>query len=839
MGRFDALRILMRGGKNAADDVLRVTLEDGRTVEQMLADDAPELLAAKPPRLPEAVTGAPLDLADLRREVQAKGADIDFNVSTTHLDVGKPYVLRWHEGGEETFNSLHEVKTRLGEVRLKPEQPKFDYDAETTRRLQTLTEEDQIASLRGEPNVVPPTAEELFSEAPDPHAGLEPLLRQPGGGKKHAAVSGDPLGHGFGPGAWQDVGYVRLGRAIKPFYYHAQDIERAGNFPMFTKVVDPMEKGLRNVNIDRAPNAELSKKLTKGFSDHDLDTLGLWFKAPSSVARAAVERDLAMRPEVRDAAEKLEQRFIDYVYEASGGKHRLTRIPVATFERAADNISYIPLPAAKKKEWGFIEHAVQTGEAQSLMEQTNGRNIFDGLIYLAAREHHVTPLYNELLAAAEERVPGTTQRVMPDDFAVPMLDYLNDAHYNPDWFSRFLKRTIASQARLTGARPNRVKRIMASVIGRDPQSATMGAVYGGWLAFRPGPAIRNFLSDPLFLLPDAGLRAYGKMWTRLGDRAYMREALERARRVGYLHGDTMPVYGGADISAARTGASKWGRRLFYDPISVGMWGFGKTDDAVRFKSFETFYGKFMDAADELLKHPKRTESVLRKFTIRSGLIAEQPALKRLVVDKFTKAVDAGDLNAIREAAETYGYHKQNEIVGVYHTRNKPRIFGENVLGRFVGQLGNFPVNSAWWFINRLSNGRAIDRVNFALRWAGASYVTNKIGKDVFGVDLSRYVWLSPMTFKGGYWPEVWRDLQEAMSGGPRADEARTRLMRVPTVFIPGSGLIWDFIAARKALQEKGAGAAAKIMSGFRPAEVPGERRRRKPRSERKMRKSRY
>ena len=826
-GKVDLLRALM-DEKTPILEALSHTLDDGRTASEVIAKERPDLLRSAKSSLdalgksPEKRSITLWDPIDFKKELASKKADF--------VHAGESFKVRWHDGGEDTFARPEDAYAAVKAKRIIPPAAaqRIDHDAEIMKALTEQTDEDIIAARRGEPVVrVPETVEELMKSVPSP--GVEPPVHLPqgvfglktsfGGGGKEAALSGDPLGHPLGPTVYGHAGYVPEARLYKPMHYSAFDYEfRSGEsekeagkvaFPMWTKIVGPYEEAKLSQTVWRRPVSKFIEKLSKGDNERDRTMIGLWLKAPTDVARDKYAA--LMRPGKLEKAKELEQFLIAKISELTNREANLTRFPSEfTLGGKLENVTRERLPAAKRQAFAFLHpDTVDSESLSALGDVSDGYHLSNGLMYLASRDRYMTPLYNELMGLVSEKVPGTNIHALPGDAVEIAKTYLNRSHHNPDWFDRAL--------RLSALR-------MSSGLG--PGFAHLGdvmsqTIYGGLLGFRVGPALRNVLTIPLMTASDVGRVqtsvALAKFFTPRG----MREMLDRAREVGYLHGDYAPVYGTEGLESARetsTGLS----RLYFNATRKAMGIFGATDDFTRIISFEAQRMKFLNAMDDFLTS-RRTEGDFRKMTIKSGLIRENPVMKKWILGKLAEAENAGiDLasdegrQVIETMARRYGNEKQKMLVGIYQASNKPEAFAAPGIGKMFGMLGNFPANSAAWFVNRLKYGRTIDRLGFLANYLANSYIVNEASKEYLGTDLTRYTYFGPFTFSGGFPIEVFRNINNAISGGPEADVAQARLKQMVPYFFTGGGALRDVLRTVGALEEGKEGDAARYFFSVPP-----------------------
>ena len=197
-----------------------------------------------------------------------------------------------------------------------------------------------------------------------------------------------------------------------------------------------------------------------------------------------------------------------------------------------------------------------------------------------------------------------------------------------------------------------------------------------------------------------------------------------------------------------------------------------------------------------------------------------------VITQFERLAKDGKTE---DAAKYLGRQVVREIVGDFGNASHPSGWG-NVVGRVLGQYGQWPIWYRSTLTRMLSRGTVGERIATVMRLGAYSYAAKRVG-DAIGVDLHRLNAFEPLGWMGGPATSTIADISTAIkSSGYMQKQAAGRLQRLlpfktdewgnthihPTILIPYSYAVDGYV---KMLNDMQAGNNMRALfegSGVRP-----------------------
>ena len=135
------------------------------------------------------------------------------------------------------------------------------------------------------------------------------------------------------------------------------------------------------------------------------------------------------------------------------------------------------------------------------------------------------------------------------------------------------------------------------------------------------------------------------------------------------------------------------------------------------------------------------ERAMKKFIDRSGADFFHETIIKDEVIPLLKA------KKIQDLAGRMGRHMAEETQWIYRKANAP-YWMQGKMGRIGGQFGVWP----HWYLQYVKNiatrGSKYNRAKRIAILTAQGYLIKEIGEEVFGVDISKWVWHHPLSWMG-------------------------------------------------------------------------------------------
>jgi len=333
--------------------------------------------------------------------------------------------------------------------------------------------------------------------------------------------------------------------------------------------------------------------------------------------------------------------------------------------------------------------------------------------------------------------------------------------------------------------------------------------YSGTLPFVASVPIKNatqtLTTTALYAGPDNYARGLQRTFTKKGWALAKELNIHEMSSVPLEH-----LLGGTS-----TESSLWNRRIhnvrqLYD---VGMLPLEIGDIANRAISANVGYAAVEAHAPLFLQG----KSTLQQFLCNTGIVylgksAQASILKGLVPKSLGGKITEASW---RSTAVEYARHLQEDTQWLYHAGNSAGFLNTKV-GRFLGQYATWPTHYLQFLTRGLTTGDLVATKNFIGRFLLVNGAITQVGRQVFGVDPSNWLFTGPLMYTGGPAAEIAVSMYDAFSGGFRGEMGQERLKRASASLIPMYGAarnVWRVLTSEDET-------AAKVIRffGMRPYE---------------------
>jgi hypothetical protein len=405
--------------------------------------------------------------------------------------------------------------------------------------------------------------------------------------------------------------------------------------------------------------------------------------------------------------------------------------------------SYVTKVQTVPKIHRMLEQDFRTGSLLLDEREFNAATIALKVIRGVANEQHLMSTWNDVrrqLMAFDER------GLISQDMGKIFLKYMHEARYVPDMLQISLARTIGKVNKaLPGLK-------LSDRDHWDVVSALLNANFYANMAFNTGFVLRNYMQTLQTTYPTLG----GK-YTAHGIRAALKalrdpDVLRRYENMGVITKDVIPE----QVKDVQTMLSAIG-----------------PNTAVRGENVKLALERIRDAGFYLFKQSEIFNRITAFEGQRQLVLDAIPALRsgKMTFSQFSKAIkldmrdvdENGPVHKImkhfletgrpEDAATFLGIEFMNASQFVYTRGNVP-YFMMSTMGRFFGQYGTWPM----WFREYMSGlvfrGSWENRLGALSRWAATNTAMFYGASQVFGIDLGRWVFFSPLGYTGGPMYEI-------------------------------------------------------------------------------------
>ncbi|NCS94542.1 MAG: hypothetical protein GW761_12160 [Leptospira sp.] len=321
--------------------------------------------------------------------------------------------------------------------------------------------------------------------------------------------------------------------------------------------------------------------------------------------------------------------------------------------------------------------------------------------------------------------------------------------------------------------------------------------YAGALAWRPMVWARAIYQSTL-CLPIVGPRAFAKAMAK----AASPKAWAESKAATALFAES-PVAGG-ELSRGWT--------IMDDITQMSTWDTRAGHNLARHIAYQA--GRENAASEgakflENLKSGMSEKEAIDKFINDSGADFFHPVLLKNEVIPLLKARD------IESLSERMGFHTVAETQWLYEKGQAP-YWARSITGRVLGQFGVWPS----WYIkyarNLMTRGSGVNRTKRVAGLIGINLISYEIGKEVFGVDISKWTISHPFM----WFPlpaQAWEAGRQMMAGHSDYEKERgeSAMMNMVKMHIPG---YLSFQSVIKSMEETSDEDKLKVFMGFTPAE---------------------
>jgi hypothetical protein len=377
------------------------------------------------------------------------------------------------------------------------------------------------------------------------------------------------------------------------------------------------------------------------------------------------------------------------------------------------------------------------------------------LIYMGGRRKYLNTAMGEARSAWKKILADGTIAKEDKDIAGELVrTFLNNAYESTDStavFAADLIGGVLKTLRSYGA-PIKKTDIDPETIARFAMN--MSSWYSGMaLAARPALVARNMTQ---VLLPavkvgyDRLVPALKKVYGK--DRnLHIREALDDLNIPQTGEQGVSGLLAGGDVGArARPGLLfRLGRGL-QEAQRQGLRPYRWAD---RVNNRATTYWMGRDSVELHGKELVAGRINWEQFMFRTGLKGSSP----LDQAKMRALLLEGEHAQITKAAREYGKTLVRDTQFIYNSANAPMVF-RGTVGRMAGQFGTWPIGFTEFMVqNMKAGGDMAYRKQFLQRYMMQRGAFVGLGMAT-GIDTSSYNFANPLTFQGGPWVQLFRDV---------------------------------------------------------------------------------
>jgi hypothetical protein len=412
------------------------------------------------------------------------------------------------------------------------------------------------------------------------------------------------------------------------------------------------------------------------------------------------------------------------------------------------------------KMFRTLQRDFLSGDIRITDRETDGFVLGRRLMRMMAQEKYMMPTWDKVSAVMEAYAKMETS-VPPDLFKL-FETHLNSIRYMPDEHAIAITRSINKMFKTLGMESVKPEHIT------DYVSFATGLNYAANMAWRTGLVLRNLLQTVQTTFPVAGpgytAKAFSYAVKWLKDPKLQEEMIDR----GVIPRDALSqTFGDIQdfILSTKSGNAGLMRKGIVSFLQKGTTLFKYTDDFNRVLAYQAQYMRAMDKGADFLEGKMDFGTFVRRSKLdlqdeKNGPVIG--AVNRLLNEE--KNLPA----AAHEIADNFHRFTQFQ-----YSRENAMTILQSTPGRLFGQYGTW---SGGYFhylksINPVIGGRGSfsNRLLTTSQWVAANAAMYYTAKEVFGVDLSRWLFFSPMDYQGGPAVQMLKQGAAAVSMGLKGD----------------------------------------------------------------------
>jgi hypothetical protein len=598
-----------------------------------------------------------------------------------------------------------------------------------------------------------------------------------------------------------------------------RSFEKYTNIP-FYQMFRRIEDGLDDVELASTDSIKefrtLAEKLrgsslVKGNREEKKQVQRL-FEARLTDPRSAAELEAKLDPQVVVAADNLHGIYNRY-FNAQG----MTKEDVDGFLKALPKIrerdgDYLSYHSAERvpKIMASMEDAFKTGEIMLDAREWDFQVIGERLIRAHARQTHLGPAWNLVKAQVDA---FHSEGVASEDLFKHFYSYMDEVRYAPDHWQIAMGRTF-----------NKVtEQLLGKKLGPsesfDAVHAFLSTNYYANMAWNTGVALRNFMQPLVTSYPILGERFTWEGYEAAVSAFRGVDRMDRYAKLGVITRDAEPLQASAIRDSMAAGGSKTvgGDRLrdgFNWFRNQGFNWFRSAENTNKIMSYQGMANRATHFGEQFLKGDISWSQFheLSRLDSMDGIAG--PISKQI-----QQLMQGGD---VEKASHLMGLQFMRNTQFVYRRGNTPYIM-QGTVGHLLGQYGTWPAWYASYMGKMVFQGSFKNRATQLARWTAANSAIVYGAKEVFGVDMARWSFFSPLGYTGGPFVEIGKEAAAAAqvaagSTDPVDRIQATRLKNGYTQvvpFVPWGGLR-NMNEARKAVLNDDWKTATKRFLGFTP-----------------------
>lgn len=521
-----------------------------------------------------------------------------------------------------------------------------------------------------------------------------------------------------------------FGQRFRPIMEMSKDMQNRTGVPYY-EWYRAIEVG-RN-KVDQTINPLLSgiNDLARNLNREERKQVQLLLELRASGGDAAMEFEKKLDPKVLHASTALQQTYHDF-FNGEG----------ITVEDVHDFLKTFPEIRAKD---GDFKYAMKGRPAIPKISKLLDSSFTNGTISIDARELDFQRIANRVIraTASERYLMPSWDRVatemgafaeagrIPNDTGSIFTKYLSEVLHMPDALHQSLSRATKQVFGKMGMK-------LADSEAQDTVSMLTQMNYFANLAWKPGIVLRDMFQTLQTALPIIGARdtmegwRYGLKWFK--DPKIQEDMVKRG--IIQPNGIYAPLQ---EVSQALNTGGVVGKAadVFFNKGT--QWN----AEAHNFSHVVAYRGQYvrtMRVGQEYLDKKIDWSTFLEKSRLDMRDAPNGPFVKEI-----QGLMDSGRLErAASRGAEEFAKSTQY----LYSRGNAPYVM-QSTLGRFLLQYGTWPS----WYAENLRNmavrGSWKNRAGALSRWVGVQSAMFGTANALFGVDLARWTFFSPLGYTGG------------------------------------------------------------------------------------------
>ena len=561
------------------------------------------------------------------------------------------------------------------------------------------------------------------------------------------------------------------------------DAEQRTGIPVYSKIWKPVEDAAKKMRMWKSPIHKEVSDLFKGFSKEQRIKVTHILEGTHKGPVSKKEKHVAT--EMRKLYDILFKEFdIDpEIYL----KHYSPRM--RALKNQAQREEYIS-EFAKLKEMGkFTAKFERTGELFPREDDAFKLAIMH--VNAGAKEKFMKVPYN----TAKKMVDSIKN--LPSQTGKAVNNYLSDIYGYPRETSRAARQFVQNFKDIYNSKIPFEKFKMDDAVLERIVNTELQLTYGGAMAFRPVTVIRNMAQTYLLTFPTVGAKSF---YAGL-KKGFTKEGFARARQLGILYEDALPVPYGEDFGVFD----------FLGKVTKkGLWGFRKQDSVNRVIAFHA-------GEDKVLRHGKKLMKTgdVKKFINGAELDWYHPTIiKEDVLPLVKKALKEKDFAHMEKLAETMGIHNAEATQFIYRKANSPDLM-QSSPGKIFGQFGTWPAYYKEWVKSTTTRGTTKNKAKRIARYIAMAETITETG-DLLGVDIDKWVYYHPLMWGGAPAGAALTALKDLIDGSEYDKAAATNtLQQYGSLHAPGYLAVKGLVDAADETSDED---AVKRALGFRPEE---------------------